>query len=84
MSDEHGTPAAARLENIARFIDFTSGSLTRAAEQAREVLFAGAEMTPDGPTATATGPGPGPGAGPGQPAPRPRGGVRRGQGPEGP
>ncbi|MFF2011630.1 helix-turn-helix domain-containing protein [Streptomyces sp. NPDC058195] len=33
-----GTPAAARLENIARFLDFISESITRAAEQAREVL----------------------------------------------
>ncbi|MEV0213656.1 MarR family transcriptional regulator [Micromonospora sp. ALFpr18c] len=32
------TPAAARLENIARFLDFMSESITRAAEQAREVL----------------------------------------------
>ncbi|THA78548.1 MarR family transcriptional regulator [Streptomyces sp. A0642] len=33
-----GTPAAARLENIARFIDFVSESIARAADQAREVL----------------------------------------------
>ncbi|MCG5469813.1 helix-turn-helix domain-containing protein [Micromonospora sp. LAH09] len=32
------TPAAARLENIARFLDFISESVIRAAEQAREVL----------------------------------------------
>ena len=32
------TPAAARLENIARFLDFISESITRAAELAREVL----------------------------------------------
>ncbi|WP_424889610.1 helix-turn-helix domain-containing protein [Streptomyces sp. XH2] len=32
------TPAAARLENIARFLDFVSESVTRAADQAREVL----------------------------------------------
>ncbi|MFI2641910.1 helix-turn-helix domain-containing protein [Streptomyces sp. NPDC018610] len=32
------TPAAARLENIARFLDFISESITRAAEQARAVL----------------------------------------------
>jgi hypothetical protein len=32
------TPAAARLENIARFLDFISESILRAAEQAREVL----------------------------------------------
>ena len=34
------TPAGARLENIARFLDFVTESLTRAAEQAREVLYA--------------------------------------------
>ncbi|MEV2254860.1 helix-turn-helix domain-containing protein [Streptomyces sp. NPDC050147] len=33
-----GTPAATRLENIARFLDFVSESLARAADQAREVL----------------------------------------------
>ncbi|WP_416486435.1 helix-turn-helix domain-containing protein [Streptomyces sp. CL12] len=33
-----GTPAARRLENIGRFLDFVSESLTRAADQAREVL----------------------------------------------
>ncbi|HWS51345.1 MAG TPA: helix-turn-helix domain-containing protein [Microbacterium sp.] len=33
-----GTPAAERLENIARFLDFISESIVRAAEQAREVL----------------------------------------------
>ncbi|MCZ7437909.1 helix-turn-helix domain-containing protein [Micromonospora sp. WMMC241] len=32
------TPAAARLENIARFLDFISESITRAAEQARDIL----------------------------------------------
>ncbi|MGW5852705.1 helix-turn-helix domain-containing protein [Streptomyces sp. NPDC055254] len=32
------TPAADRLENIARFVDFVSESITRAAEQAREIL----------------------------------------------
>jgi hypothetical protein len=30
--------AAARLENIARFLDFVGESITRAAEQAREIL----------------------------------------------
>lgn len=35
------TPAAARLENIARFLDFISESIIRAAEQAREVLHTG-------------------------------------------
>lgn len=33
-----GTPAAVRLENIARFMDFVGESITRAAEQAREIL----------------------------------------------
>ena len=33
------TPAAARLENIARFSDFISESILRAAEQVREVLY---------------------------------------------
>ena len=32
------TPAAVRLENIARFMDFVGESITRAAEQAREIL----------------------------------------------
>ncbi|MFF0741780.1 helix-turn-helix domain-containing protein [Streptomyces sp. NPDC004111] len=33
-----GTPAGARLENIARFVDFISETITRAADQAREIL----------------------------------------------
>jgi DNA-binding transcriptional ArsR family regulator len=33
-----GTPAGARLENTARFLDFVSESLARAADQAREIL----------------------------------------------
>ncbi|WP_370414243.1 helix-turn-helix domain-containing protein [Streptomyces fradiae] len=33
-----GTPAAVRLENVARFLDFISESITRAAEQARDIL----------------------------------------------
>jgi DNA-binding transcriptional ArsR family regulator len=40
-----GTPAAARLEKVARFLDFVSESLTRAAEQAREILYTEAETT---------------------------------------
>ncbi|MFD7714204.1 MarR family transcriptional regulator [Streptomyces sp. NPDC059786] len=43
-----GTPAATRLENIARFLDFVGESLVRAAEQAREVLYTGAETTAPG------------------------------------
>ncbi|MFE3633493.1 helix-turn-helix domain-containing protein [Streptomyces sp. NPDC059168] len=34
------TPAATRLENIARFVDFVGESLERAAEQARDILYA--------------------------------------------
>ncbi|MGW0991668.1 helix-turn-helix domain-containing protein [Streptomyces sp. NPDC002486] len=33
-----GTPAADRLENVARFLDFVSESTARAAEQARDIL----------------------------------------------
>ncbi|MFI5840325.1 hypothetical protein ACIA8K_11530 [Catenuloplanes sp. NPDC051500] len=33
-----GTPAAARLENIARFVGFVSENMARAADQAREIL----------------------------------------------
>ncbi|GAB7036298.1 MULTISPECIES: GbsR/MarR family transcriptional regulator [Catenuloplanes] len=33
-----GTPAAARLENIARFVDLVSEGIARAADQAREIL----------------------------------------------
>ncbi|MFE0251390.1 helix-turn-helix domain-containing protein [Streptomyces sp. NPDC059010] len=40
-----GTPAAVRLENIARFVDFVGESMIRAAEQAREVLFTNTETT---------------------------------------
>jgi DNA-binding transcriptional regulator GbsR (MarR family) len=40
------TPAAARLENIARFSDFISESILRAAEQVREVLYTKPETTP--------------------------------------
>ncbi|MFI0966449.1 helix-turn-helix domain-containing protein [Streptomyces sp. NPDC021080] len=34
----HDTPAAIRLENVARFLDHISESITRAAEQARQIL----------------------------------------------
>lgn len=40
-----GTPAATRLENIARFLEFISESITRAADQAREVLHTKPERT---------------------------------------
>ncbi len=46
-----GTPAAARLENIARFVDFVSESIARAADQARDILHTRPE-TPDGAVAT--------------------------------
>ncbi|MFJ4870793.1 helix-turn-helix domain-containing protein [Streptomyces sp. NPDC088757] len=39
-----GTPAGARLENVARFLDFVAESLARAAEQAREVLSTKADQ----------------------------------------
>ena len=42
------TPAAARLENVARFLDFVSEGITRAAEQAREVLHTKPEATSGG------------------------------------
>ncbi|MEU2587190.1 helix-turn-helix domain-containing protein [Streptomyces avermitilis] len=45
-----GTPAATRLENIARFLDFISESIARAAEQAREILHTKPETTPDSTT----------------------------------
>jgi hypothetical protein len=37
--------SCARLENIARFLDFLGEYITRAAEQAREVLYTKAEAT---------------------------------------
>ncbi|MCT9084591.1 GbsR/MarR family transcriptional regulator [Streptomyces fulvoviolaceus] len=43
-----GTPAATRLENIARFLDFVSESTARAAEQAREILRTPPGTPPDG------------------------------------
>ncbi|WP_406046500.1 helix-turn-helix domain-containing protein [Micromonospora sp. NBC_00898] len=43
-----GTPAAARLENIARFSDFISESILRAAEQVREVLYTKPEASSGG------------------------------------
>ncbi|MEV0416181.1 helix-turn-helix domain-containing protein [Streptomyces sp. NPDC050448] len=41
------TPAANRLENIARFLDFVSESITRAADQARDVLHTKPETPSD-------------------------------------
>lgn len=43
-----GTPAAARLENAARFLDFVTESLIRAAEQSREILYAAEPGPADG------------------------------------
>ncbi|MDX2523410.1 GbsR/MarR family transcriptional regulator [Streptomyces europaeiscabiei] len=43
-----GTPAAARLENVARFLDFVSENTRRAAEQAREILHTKAPTPTDG------------------------------------
>ncbi|MFD5103284.1 GbsR/MarR family transcriptional regulator [Streptomyces albidochromogenes] len=40
------TPAATRLENVARFLDFVSESITRAAEQARQILHTEPEASP--------------------------------------
>ncbi len=42
------TPAATRLENIARFADFVSESIARAANQARDILHTKPDTTPDG------------------------------------
>jgi hypothetical protein len=43
-----GTMAAARLENIARFRDFVSESMARAAEQARAMLYTKPEAVAEG------------------------------------
>ncbi|MGP3638482.1 helix-turn-helix domain-containing protein [Streptomyces sp. 24-1644] len=42
-----GTPAAVRLENAARFLDFVSESIARAANQAREILHTKPEAPSD-------------------------------------
>jgi DNA-binding transcriptional regulator GbsR (MarR family) len=41
------SPAAARLENIARFSEFVSESILRAAEQVRDVLYTKPETVPE-------------------------------------
>ncbi|MCQ9135595.1 MULTISPECIES: helix-turn-helix domain-containing protein [Streptomyces] len=52
-----GTPAATRLENVARFLDFVSESTTRAAEQARAILSTPPRpATPEPATPRATAP----------------------------
>ncbi|MDQ0846187.1 helix-turn-helix domain-containing protein [Streptomyces sp. V1I6] len=45
------TPAGARLENIARFLDFVSESTARAADQARDILHTKTTTPPGGATA---------------------------------
>ncbi|MGW5281680.1 helix-turn-helix domain-containing protein [Streptomyces collinus] len=47
-----GTPAATRLENTARFLDFVSESLARAADQAREILHTRPAQPSGGPAAS--------------------------------
>ena len=47
-----GTPAAVRLENVGRFMDFVGESIARAAEQVREIL-----STKPAPTAGGSEPG---------------------------
>ncbi|MEV4543249.1 helix-turn-helix domain-containing protein [Micromonospora echinaurantiaca] len=49
------TPAATRLENIARFVDFVGESIIRAAEQAREILYTKTDAASGG-TPTTAGP----------------------------
>ncbi|MGW0122065.1 helix-turn-helix domain-containing protein [Streptomyces sp. NPDC003327] len=44
-----GTPAADRLERTARFLDFVSESIARAADQAREILHTQAPAREDAP-----------------------------------
>lgn len=44
-----GTPAAVRLENIARFLDLVSESTARALDQAREILHAAPGAPPGTP-----------------------------------
>ncbi|MFJ4472891.1 helix-turn-helix domain-containing protein [Streptomyces sp. NPDC089424] len=45
-----GTPAAVRLENVARFLDYVSESTARAAQQARDVLHAAPAKSSTGST----------------------------------
>jgi DNA-binding transcriptional regulator GbsR (MarR family) len=52
------TPAATRLESIARFLDFISDSITRAAEQARQVLHTAPHAAPPTPADHTTQPHP--------------------------
>ncbi|MFK4065260.1 helix-turn-helix domain-containing protein [Streptomyces sp. NPDC029674] len=41
------TPAGARLENVARFVDFVSEAIVRAAEQARAILYTQPQRDPE-------------------------------------
>ncbi|WP_103760900.1 helix-turn-helix domain-containing protein [Streptomyces sp. SM10] len=59
-----GTPAAVRLENVARILDFVAESLARAAEQARDILYSNGGTAPDGGTAPGAGRTPDTGAAP--------------------
>ena len=43
------TPAAARLENSARFLDLVGESLIRVADEARELLATNADVSSGGP-----------------------------------
>jgi hypothetical protein len=43
-----GSPAAVRLENIARYLDFVAEEFARAAERAREILSTQPKETQDG------------------------------------
>lgn len=49
-----GTPAAVRLENAARFLDYTAETLIRAAEQARAILHSRAGTDSDDPAGART------------------------------
>ncbi|KPI33078.1 Transposase IS30-like HTH domain containing protein [Actinobacteria bacterium OV450] len=49
------SPAAVRLENIARFVDFVGESMARAAEQARDILHTNDPEQTDGRPLTADG-----------------------------
>nr|WP_243707534.1 MarR family transcriptional regulator [Micromonospora sp. KC606] len=51
------TPAAVRLESIARFVDFVAESITRAAEQARDILHTKTATTPRSDQRQESGPG---------------------------
>ncbi|MYW05797.1 helix-turn-helix domain-containing protein [Streptomyces sp. SID3343] len=44
------SPAAARLENVARFLDFVGEGIIQATEQAREILYGTTETGPGGTT----------------------------------